>query len=112
MLLRIAIGWHFLYEGVYKINSTPEGRDSLLAKILPGRQQPEPPFSAEDTPQRHRAARPLLPRHGPRRRRPGQARPGTNLKAGMEGRDLERIADHYGFDDGAAKRRAAPRKLA
>jgi uncharacterized membrane protein YphA (DoxX/SURF4 family) len=45
VFLRIAIGWHFLYEGTQKILSTPEGKASVLAKILP---VPEgPPFSSE-----------------------------------------------------------------
>ncbi|HEV3120446.1 MAG TPA: hypothetical protein VGY53_01020, partial [Isosphaeraceae bacterium] len=53
LLLRLAIGWHFLYEGVSKIYSTPEGRTSWLARVLPPApapppmEKPEPPFSAE-----------------------------------------------------------------
>src|SRR5262249_47233169 len=50
VLLRIAIGWHFLYEGISEVYSTPEGRDSRLAYILPRPpkpDKPEPPFSAE-----------------------------------------------------------------
>src|SRR5579863_2936350 len=53
VLLRTAIGWHFLYEGLEKIYSTPEGRSSWLAKVMPPplpappMEKPEPPFSAE-----------------------------------------------------------------
>ncbi|MBX6315619.1 MAG: DoxX family membrane protein [Isosphaeraceae bacterium] len=51
MLLRTAIGWHFTYEALTKIYSTPEGRDSFLAVIFPPPPAPlkgaEPPFSAE-----------------------------------------------------------------
>jgi uncharacterized membrane protein YphA (DoxX/SURF4 family) len=35
VLLRIAIGWHFLYEGTQKILSTPWGKTSVLARIFP-----------------------------------------------------------------------------
>jgi uncharacterized membrane protein YphA (DoxX/SURF4 family) len=51
--LRTAIGWHFLYEGVDKIYSSPEGRSSWLVKVLPPplpappMEKPEAPFSAE-----------------------------------------------------------------
>jgi uncharacterized membrane protein YphA (DoxX/SURF4 family) len=45
VLLRIAIGWHFLYEGTQKILSTPWGKASILAKVFPA---PDgPPFSSE-----------------------------------------------------------------
>src|SRR6185437_5539515 len=45
VLLRIAIGWHFLYEGTQKILSTPGGKASILARIFP---VPEgPTFSSE-----------------------------------------------------------------
>ena len=45
VLLRTAIGWHFLYEGTQKILSTPEGKASILAKVFP---IPEGPvFSSE-----------------------------------------------------------------
>jgi uncharacterized membrane protein YphA (DoxX/SURF4 family) len=51
--LRIAIGWHFLYEGLEKIFSTPEGRSSYLARVIPPQpapapmEKPEAPFTAE-----------------------------------------------------------------
>jgi uncharacterized membrane protein YphA (DoxX/SURF4 family) len=45
VLLRIAIGWHFLYEGTQKILSTPWGKTSVLARVFP---VPEgPTFSSE-----------------------------------------------------------------
>lgn len=45
VLLRIAIGWHFLYEGTQKILSTPWGKTSILARVFP---VPEgPTFSSE-----------------------------------------------------------------
>jgi uncharacterized membrane protein YphA (DoxX/SURF4 family) len=53
VLLRTAIGWHFFYEGLTKIYSTPEGRSTFLAKIFPPPNSPPPmdkpdaPFSAE-----------------------------------------------------------------
>ena len=55
MLLRTAIGWHFFYEGVYKISTTPDQRDSyagrVLTSILPAPHEKDkeldPPFSAE-----------------------------------------------------------------
>jgi uncharacterized membrane protein YphA (DoxX/SURF4 family) len=53
VLLRTAIGWHFLYEGLEKLYSTPEGRSTFLARILPPphtpppMEKPEPAFSAE-----------------------------------------------------------------
>jgi uncharacterized membrane protein YphA (DoxX/SURF4 family) len=53
ILLRTAIGWHFLYEGLTKVQSIPDVRDSFagraLAAILPpppGKEK-ENPFSAE-----------------------------------------------------------------
>jgi uncharacterized membrane protein YphA (DoxX/SURF4 family) len=45
VLLRIGIGWHFLYEGTQKILSTPWGKASILARVLP---VPDgPPFTSE-----------------------------------------------------------------
>ena len=45
IVLRTAIGWHFLYEGTQKILSTTEGKNSILARAFP---VPEgPPFSSE-----------------------------------------------------------------
>jgi len=68
VLLRMAIGWHFLYEGVYKINTTPSQRDSLagrvLTKILSAPhdkdKDKDPPFSAEGY--LRNATGPLAPR--------------------------------------------------
>ena len=45
VLLRLAIGWHFLYEGTQKILSTPWGKASVLGRTLP---PPDgPPFTSE-----------------------------------------------------------------
>ena len=45
VVLRTAIGWHFLYEGTQKILSTDEGKNSVLGRLFP---VPEgPPFSSE-----------------------------------------------------------------
>ena len=32
VLLRIAIGWHFLYEGVYKLTSHEPGRQPVTSE--------------------------------------------------------------------------------
>ena len=45
ILLRTAIGWHFLYEGTQKVLSTPEGKASVLGQMLPA--SDEPLFSSE-----------------------------------------------------------------
>lgn len=45
VLLRTAIGWHFLYEGSQKILSTPEGQASTIGQMLPKSTEPE--FSSE-----------------------------------------------------------------
>jgi uncharacterized membrane protein YphA (DoxX/SURF4 family) len=34
VLLRTAIGWHFFYEGVHKISTTPDQRDSYAGRAL------------------------------------------------------------------------------
>ena len=75
VLLRIAIGWHFLYEGLEKVESTAR-EAAVLGRALPA--------------QRDRSARALLPRDGARRQQPGHARPGR-LKASWAD-DVERIA--------------------
>lgn len=102
VLLRIAIGWHFLYEGVTKVYSTPEGRDSFLAKVLPRPNQPEPPFSAEGY--LRNATGPLAPYF--RDLVPdidGLAMlDEDNLKRSWE-RDLERFSGHYQFDEAQLK---------
>jgi uncharacterized membrane protein YphA (DoxX/SURF4 family) len=101
VLLRTAIGWHFLYEGVEKVYSTPEGRDSLLARVLPRPpkpEKPEPPFSAEDY--LRNASGPLAPWF--RGLVPDvdslDKLDSTKLQASWE-RDLARYADHYRFNE-------------
>jgi uncharacterized membrane protein YphA (DoxX/SURF4 family) len=34
VLLRIAIGWHLMYEGIQKIMSTPEGKSSFIGRLF------------------------------------------------------------------------------
>ena len=36
VLLRIAIGWHFLYEGCEKVQATLEGKEPFSAEIYRG----------------------------------------------------------------------------
>jgi uncharacterized membrane protein YphA (DoxX/SURF4 family) len=96
VLLRLAIGWHFLYEGTQKILSTPQGKASILARIFP--ETPDgPPFSSEGY--LRNASGPLAPRF-------------RALIPDVDGRDrldlgklkdewsaeMYRIANHYGFD--------------
>ena len=93
MLLRIAIGWHFLYEGLEKYESTRRGE----------------PFTAE--PYLRNATGPLAPSFR-------AMVPDVNslavldparLKAGWAA-DVERIANHFGFDrDQRDRARAALR---
>ena len=97
VLLRVAIGWHFLYEGVEKVFSTPNGRESWLAKVLPRPGKPDVPFSAEGY--LRNATGPLAPQF--RAMVPDadgldkfdQAK----LKEGWAA-DLKRYSDHYTFD--------------
>ncbi len=82
MLLRIAIGWHFLYEGLEKYESTRKGGK---------------PFSAE--PYLRNATGPLSPSFRgmlPDVNRLAVLDP-VRLKAGWAA-DVERIANHYNFD--------------
>ena len=95
-MLRVAIGWHFLYEGTQKILSTPAGKASVLARIFP---IPEgPAFSAE--PYLRASSGPFaahfrgmipdadsLDKFDP-----------TKIKANFRV-VLDRIAQHYGFDE-------------
>jgi uncharacterized membrane protein YphA (DoxX/SURF4 family) len=101
ILLRTAIGWHFLYEGVEKIYSTPEGRDSYLTIFLPRppkADKPEPAFSAEDY--LRNASGPLAPYF--RRLVPDvdslEKLDQAKLKANWES-ELDRYAKHYGLDE-------------
>jgi len=112
VLLRTAIGWHFFYEGVYKINTTPDQRDSwggrLLTTILPAPhdkdKDKEPPFSAEGY---------LRNATGPMATRFRAMVPDVNSLAKLE-RDsgglpdrlkrgwrseMERISSHFGFTE-------------
>ncbi len=97
VLLRTAIGWHFLYEGTQKILSTPEGKGSVLAQVFP---VPEGPvFTSE--PYLRASSGPLAPYF-------------RGLIPDVESRDklnrdkikanfavvLARVADHYNFDGG------------
>ncbi len=113
MLLRTAIGWHFLYEGVSKISTTPAQRDTwagfVLTKILPAPydkdKEKDPPFSAEGY--LRNATGPLAPKFR-------ALVPDVNSMAKLE-RDagghptrlmnawkaqMGRIEAHYGFDQG------------
>lgn len=123
VLLRMAIGWHFLYEGVYKINTTPAQRDSwagsVLTKILPAPhdkdKEKDPPFSAEGY--LRNATGPLAPRFRAmlpdvnslsKLDRDPSGLP-TRLKENWRA-EMERIANHYQFDD--EQRAAAEKELA
>ena len=61
VLLRIAIGWHFLYEGCGEDRVDDRRERAVLGRDLSA--------------QRDRSVRPLLPGDDARRRRPGPARP-------------------------------------
>ena len=95
MLLRTAIGWHFLYEGTQKILSTPEGKASVLARIFP---VPDgPAFSSE--PYLRASSGPLAPYFrglipdAESRDKLDPAKIKANLAA-----VVARVADHYNFD--------------
>ncbi len=94
VLLRIAIGWHFLYEGTQKILSTPWGKASILAKVLPA---PDgPPFSSEGY--LRASSGPLAPKFrelGDTESR--QKLDPAKLKAGWE-IERELVVTTYGFD--------------
>jgi len=107
ILLRIAIGWHFLYEGTQKILSTPEGKTSFLARVFP---IPEgPAFSSEGY--LRASTGPLAPRF--RGLIPDAAsREKLDPERLKESWSAEkaRIADHFGFD--AEKSKEADKILA
>jgi uncharacterized membrane protein YphA (DoxX/SURF4 family) len=94
VLLRVAIGWHFLYEGTQKILSTPWGKASILGRLLPA---PEgPPFTSEGY--LRASSGPLAPRF----RELGEVESRekldpAKLKAGWA-IELERFRTQYGFD--------------
>jgi uncharacterized membrane protein YphA (DoxX/SURF4 family) len=95
VLLRIAIGWHFLYEGTQKILSTPEGKVSILARVFP---VPEgPPFSSEgylraSTGPLAPKFRSLVPDVDSREKLKLES-----VKAAMAA-ELARVDAHFGFD--------------
>jgi uncharacterized membrane protein YphA (DoxX/SURF4 family) len=83
ILLRVAIGWHFLNEGVEKVNSTRYGKEPFSAEIyLRNASGPFAPFF-----------RGMLPD-------PTSAnlRDPEKVKAAWKD-DVQRIIDHYGFDE-------------
>jgi uncharacterized membrane protein YphA (DoxX/SURF4 family) len=108
VLLRIAIGWHLLSEGMYKIMSTPEGKTALGRYFKPTE---GPTFSSE----------------GYQRGATGPFRDYfRNLIPDVDSRDeidfeklkekwhaeLDRVARHFGFDEkqmGLAKEELAAR---
>ena len=108
----MVIGWHFLYEGVTKINTTPSQRDSipgrLLTMILPPSHEKdkdkEPPFSAEGY--LRNATGPVAPRFRSlvpdvngfaKLERDASGLP-SRLKGGWKD-ELTRISAHYNFDE-------------
>jgi uncharacterized membrane protein YphA (DoxX/SURF4 family) len=109
VLLRIAIGWHFLYEGTQKILSTPEGKASILAKIFPA---PEgPPFSSEGY--LRAASGPLAPKF--RALVPDvDSREKLKLetiKAELSA-EMARVVAHYGFEHSSDQTQMADAKKA
>ncbi len=106
VLLRIAIGWHFLYEGTQKILSTPWGKTSILARIFPPTE--EPPFSAEGY--LRASTGPLAPKFRgliPDVDSREKLKP-ENIKAKLVD-ESKRISDHFAFD--AAQKEAAAKLL-
>jgi uncharacterized membrane protein YphA (DoxX/SURF4 family) len=110
ILLRTAIGWHFFYEGVYKISTTPGQRDSYagraLSWLLPAPRdkdkEVEPPFSAEGylrnaTGPMASKFRGMVPDVNSlaKLERDANGLP-SRLKAGWKG-DLDRISRHFAF---------------
>jgi uncharacterized membrane protein YphA (DoxX/SURF4 family) len=81
VLLRIAIGWHFLYEGVEKLESTLTGKDRFSAEIyLRNATGPLAPYYRGMLPDVNGLA--VLDQ--------------AKLKASWSD-DVTRIADHFGF---------------
>jgi len=95
ILLRTAIGWHFLYEGTLKILSTPEGKASVLAKIFPVPEGPvftsEPYLRASSGPLAH-YFRALIPDVDSR----DKLNP-AKIKESWKGIE-DQVVKHYGFD--------------
>ena len=93
ILLRVAIGWHFLTEGSEKYDSTGRGKDAFSAEIyLRNANGPLAPYFRE-----------LLPDVNGR-----DTLDLTKLKAAWR-EDVNRIADHFGFDE--AQRSEASKRL-
>jgi len=91
VLLRTAIGWHFLYEGLEKVEATWKGTKPFSAEVyLRNSAGPLAPYFRGLVPDMNGLAK-LNP---------------DRLKASWS-RDVERIASHYGFDaDQRARARA------
>ncbi|MDX2037348.1 MAG: DoxX family protein [Isosphaeraceae bacterium] len=95
-MLRLSIGWHFATEGVYKIMSTPEGKNSVLARIFPITEGPT--FTSEEylrasTGPFAEHFRAMVPDVESR----DKLNP-TRLKEDWSA-ELGRITAHYGFDE-------------
>jgi len=83
ILLRVAIGWHFLNEGVEKIESTKYGKEPFSAEIyLRNANGPLGPFFRGMLPDPTSAS----------------LRDPELVKASWKD-EVQRIADHYGFDE-------------
>lgn len=123
ILLRTAIGWHFFYEGVYKISTTPGQRDTYagraLSWLLPAPRdkdkEVDPPFSAEGylrnatgpLASKFRAMVPDVDGLAKIERDPSGLP--TRLKESWRA-DLDRIARHFRFNDD--QKAAAEKELA
>ncbi len=83
ILLRIAIGWHFLYRRAREVRVDRARQGRVLGRDLPAERQRSPGA--------------LFPRAAARRQRPRGPRP-DDLKDSWRG-DVDRIADHFGFND-------------
>ena len=95
VLLRVAIGWHFFYEGTQKILSTPGGKASILGQLFPNPEGPrftaEPYLRASSGPLASHF-RNLIPDVDSR----NQLDP-TAIKANFAA-ILARVGEHYNFD--------------
>jgi uncharacterized membrane protein YphA (DoxX/SURF4 family) len=84
VLLRIAIGWHFLYEGLEKLESTASDQKAFSAEIyLRNATGPLAPFFRGMVPDVN-----------------GLEMLDTNRLASGWEKETERIANHFGFDEG------------
>jgi len=87
VLLRVAIGWHFLYEGLDKIEASKSSRPFSAEVYLRNSAGPLSLYFRGLVPDMNGLAK-LDP---------------ARLKAGWKD-DIRRIADHYGFDDEQRKK--------